>query len=122
METKGKNVEVWVSYLEIYNEELRDLLDVSKKTLKIFSSGEGVMVQNLSKIYCESVGEVMQLVNEGKKIRVVGSHAMNSKSSRSHAIFTMLVVQKDESAVKMAKLNIVDLAGSERCSKTLSNE
>jgi hypothetical protein len=44
MDKKSEKTEVWVSYLEIYNEELRDLLDVRKKTLKIFSSGEGVMV------------------------------------------------------------------------------
>lgn len=122
MDRKSEKVEVWVSYLEIYNEELRDLLDVRKKTLKIFSSGEGVVVQNLSKVYCDSEQDVMKLVHEGKKIRVVGSHAMNSKSSRSHAIFMMLVVQKDDKAVKVAQLNIVDLAGSERHSKTQSDE
>lgn len=44
MDKKSEKVEVWVSYLEIYNEELRDLLDVRKKTLKIYSSGEGVVV------------------------------------------------------------------------------
>lgn len=113
---------IYVSYLEIYNEDLRDLLDPSKKNLKIFSSTEGVMVQNLSRVLCENLNDVMSLLQEGKKIRVVGSHAMNIKSSRSHAIFMILLVQKNQKTVKMAKLNIVDLAGSERYSKTKSDE
>ncbi len=64
----------------------------------------------------------MKLLDDGKKIRVVGSHAMNIKSSRSHAIFMIFIKQKEDKKVKQAKLNIVDLAGSERYSKTLSDE
>jgi len=110
----GLETKILVSYLEIYNEEMKDLLDPRKKQLKIFSTSEGVIVQNLSKVYCESLEDVMKLLQEGKKIRVVGSHAMNSKSSRSHAIFMIFIIQKEQSKVKTAKINIVDLAGSER--------
>jgi len=49
------------------------------------------MVQNLSKTLCENLDEVMKLLDDGKKIRVVGSHAMNIKSSRSHAIFMIFI-------------------------------
>ena len=52
-------------------------------------------MQNLTKIYCENLEDVMKLLTEGKKIRVVGSHAMNIKSSRSHAVFIIFIVQKD---------------------------
>jgi kinesin family protein 6/9 len=97
---------------------LKDLLDPQKKVIKIFSTSDGVVVQNLSKIICENLEDVMKLLIEGKKIRVVGSHNMNSKSSRSHAIFTIFVKQKLGQTYKVAKLNIVDLAGSERHSKT----
>lgn len=83
-----------VSYLEIYNEELKDLLDPQKKQIKIFSTTDGVIVQNLSKVLCESLEDAMKLLSEGKKIRVVGSHNMNIKSSRSHAIFTVYIKQK----------------------------
>ena len=105
---------VYISYLEIYNEDLRDLLDPTKKNLKIFSTNDGVMVKNLSRVFCENLDDVMNLLNEGKKIRIVGSHAMNIKSSRSHAIFMIHIVEKEGPKLKMAKLNLVDLAGSER--------
>jgi tetrahydromethanopterin S-methyltransferase subunit B len=58
----GLETKILVSYLEIYNEEMKDLLDPRKKQLKIFSTSEGVIVQNLSKVYCESLEDVMKLL------------------------------------------------------------
>jgi hypothetical protein len=58
------------------------------------------MVQNLSKTLCENLDDVMKLLDDGKKIRVVGSHAMNIKSSRSHAIFMIFIKQKEDKKVK----------------------
>jgi hypothetical protein len=58
------------------------------------------MVQNLSKTFCENLDDVMKLLDDGKKIRVVGSHAMNIKSSRSHAIFMIFIKQKEDKKVK----------------------
>ena len=68
-----------VSYLEIYNEKLKDLLDPRDKTLKVFASSKtGVVVKNLANILCDSYDEVLNLLKEGKKMRVVAATKMNS--------------------------------------------
>jgi kinesin family protein 1 len=85
----GTTTTVQVSYLEIYNEKLRDLLNPSDEQLKIMSSGTTVFIQGLSSQLCESYAEVEKLFYDGKKIRVIGAHAMNKNSSRSHAVFTI---------------------------------
>lgn len=107
------------SYLEIYQEQVIDLLDNSGKALQVREDiKRGVHVEGLVE---ESVGNLMetyQLLQLGLQNRTVGSTAMNIESSRSHAVFTVLVESKcgQEGLVniKSSRLHLVDLAGSER--------
>lgn len=80
-------------------------------------------MQGLSDHVVKSVEEIEAVMNKGKKHRVTGATAMNLESSRSHAIFTLVVessqmIADGSTAIRMGKLNLVDLAGSERQSKT----
>lgn len=114
---------VKASYYEIYNEEIRDLLSNSKTALELKeASGATVMVKGLTIRRVTSANEIDQVMRDGKKNRSVGSTNMNQVSSRSHAIFTIVVecsrLEASGERVRMGKLNLVDLAGSERQSKT----
>ncbi|XP_061499487.1 kinesin-like protein KIF17 [Anopheles gambiae] len=122
---------VLVSYLEIYNETIRDLLQpqspaATASTLQIKEvPGEGVMVQNLSLHTVHGMKQCIELLEAGAKNRMVGATLMNIESSRSHSIFSISLEQMSTSvegdsgvAIKRGKLNLVDLAGSERQSKT----
>ena len=123
----GENAEFLVraSYLEIYNEEIRDLLSKDhKKQLQLKESvDQGVYVKDLSMFVLKSVQEIEHVFNVGSKNRSVGATQMNQDSSRSHSIFTIVVESSapgldGENHLKMGKLHLVDLAGSERSSKT----
>jgi len=119
---------VRASYLEIYNEEIRDLLAVnSKQKLDLKENPDrGVYVKSLSHHQVSSVMECEKLMEKGWGNRATGETLMNKDSSRSHSIFTIYVeaAEKDDSAggdeekIRAGKLNLVDLAGSERQSKT----
>ena len=122
-ESSDNSVTVNVSYLEIYNEKLRDLLDPTEKQLKIFSTKQtGVSVKNLSVVFSDSYEDIVNLLADGKKLRIVASTNMNKTSSRSHAVFTLYYQEKsiknNKKQVINAKINIVDLAGSERQAST----
>ncbi|XP_043919113.1 kinesin-like protein KIF17 [Protopterus annectens] len=116
---------VRVSYLEIYNEEVRDLLgEDTKQKLEIKEHPEkGVYVKDLSMHTVHSVTECEHIMETGWNNRSVGYTLMNKDSSRSHSIFTiyleMSTLDADaEEHIRAGKLNLVDLAGSERQSKT----
>lgn len=116
---------VRASYLEIYNEEVRDLLSKEPKNkLELKEHPEhGTYVKDLSSFPVRTVQEMEQVLNAGKKNRSVGATLMNQDSSRSHSIFTIIVessaVRSDgQKGLRAGKLNLVDLAGSERQSKT----
>lgn len=122
---------VLVSYLEIYNENIRDLLSNggSSNNLKLKElPSEGVIVENLSKHAVHNVAECENLLLLGSKNRKTGSTLMNAGSSRSHSIFIIHIEQISkeaskgedggENSIRKGKLNLVDLAGSERQSKT----
>lgn len=117
---------VRASYLEIYNEEIRDLLsNKGKAKLNLSESKDkGVFVKNLTMIIVKSIPEIEKVMNEGTANRSVAETKMNKESSRSHSIFTIYIEtavedeKLDESKIKAGKLNLVDLAGSERQSKT----
>ncbi|XP_049280603.1 osmotic avoidance abnormal protein 3 isoform X1 [Anopheles funestus] len=119
---------VLVSYLEIYNETIRDLLQPQTQatgSLQIKEvPSEGVTVQNLSLHTVHGIKECIELLELGAKNRMVGATLMNIESSRSHSIFSISLEQMstsvdgDGAAIKRGKLNLVDLAGSERQSKT----
>lgn len=113
------------SYLEIYQEEIRDLLSSNvNKRLELHERPDiGVYVKDLSSFVCKNVSEIERVLNKGRHNRSVGATNMNEHSSRSHAIFMITVehIEKDSSDVehiRVGKLNLVDLAGSERQIKT----
>ena len=113
---------VRASYLEIYNEEIRDLLSKDpKNSLELKENIDtGVYVKDLTSFVVKNVTEIDHVMQAGKKNRSVGATLMNQTSSRSHSIFT-IVVECCESGgehIRVGKLNLVDLAGSERQSKT----
>ena len=116
---------VRVSFLEIYNEEIRDLLartDKHKLELKEGQDG-GFYAKDLSSFVVKGIGEMREVMETGRKNRHTGETAMNRDSSRSHSIFGIAVEMSDvgpdgQPHYRMGKLNLVDLAGSERQSKT----
>ena len=116
---------VHASYLEIYNEEIRDLLGKDHKAkLELKEHPErGVYVKDLSMAPVNNVNECERVMDLGGKNRSVGSTLMNADSSRSHSIFTINMEILDTGAdggehIRAGKLNLVDLAGSERQAKT----
>ncbi|KAK2874893.1 hypothetical protein Q8A67_022046 [Cirrhinus molitorella] len=116
---------VRASYLEIYKEEIRDLLGKeNKQKMELKEHPErGVYVRDLSMHTVHSVGECERIMDQGWKNRSVGYTLMNKDSSRSHSIFTIhLEICNTDAAgeehLRAGKLNLVDLAGSERQSKT----
>jgi len=112
-----------ISYLEIYKEQITDLLDVENTGLQIREDFKrGVFVEHLNECTVWSLQEAMAVVRKGIQNRHVAATQMNERSSRSHAVFTFSVeTQKTDArgvtATKIGKLNLVDLAGSERCSE-----
>ncbi|KAI9822083.1 MAG: kinesin-like protein Klp8 [Phylliscum demangeonii] len=122
--TIGCTVEV--SYLEIYNERVRDLLNpATKGNLKVREHpSTGPYVEDLAKLVVRSFPEIGHLMDEGNKARTVAATNMNETSSRSHAVFTLTLTQKRHDRAtklateKVAKINLVDLAGSERATAT----
>lgn len=125
---KDKNLTytVEVSYLEIYNERVRDLLNpATKGNLKVREHpSTGPYVEDLAKLAVRSFKEIEHLMDEGNKARTVAATSMNETSSRSHAVFTLTVTQKRHDVEtrmdteKVAKISLVDLAGSERATST----
>ncbi|XP_033105964.1 kinesin-II 85 kDa subunit-like [Anneissia japonica] len=116
---------VRVSYLEIYNEEIRDLLSKNQsQKLEVKERPDvGVYVKDLSAFVVNNADDMDRINTIGNKNRSVGATNMNEQSSRSHAIFTITVERSDEGLdkeqhVRVGKLNLVDLAGSERQTKT----
>ncbi|KAK2511986.1 hypothetical protein Q9233_016575 [Columba guinea] len=115
---------VRASYLEIYQEEIRDLLakDQSKKLELKENPETGVYIKDLSSFVTKNVKEIEHVMNLGSQTRSVGSTNMNEHSSRSHAIFLITIECSEtgpdgEEHIRVGKLNLVDLAGSERQSK-----
>ena len=118
------NAIVELSYMEVYNEEIRDLLcndpAANAKQLRIRETLNGeVYVRGLQARTVGNPGEIGKLMDEASARRVVASTKMNATSSRSHAICVLRVkgVLEDSSKFQ-SKLTLVDLAGSERQSKT----
>ncbi|BAE60207.1 unnamed protein product [Aspergillus oryzae RIB40] len=123
---KNLGCTVEVSYLEIYNERVRDLLNPSNKgNLKVREHpSTGPYVEDLAKLAVRSFEEIENLMDEGNKARTVAATNMNETSSRSHAVFTLTLTQKRHDAEtsmdteKVSRISLVDLAGSERATST----
>ncbi|XP_052751578.1 kinesin-related protein 4-like [Galleria mellonella] len=115
---------VRVSYIEIYNETLKDLLNIEKKNIKVHETFEGVKVDVTEQV-STSPEEVLKYLKQGEANRQTGATNMNEESSRSHSIFQIIIesrehIEGEEEAgcVNVSKLNLVDLAGSERAGQT----
>ncbi|VFQ78322.1 unnamed protein product [Cuscuta campestris] len=107
------------SFLEIYNEQVTDLLDPSSTNLMLREDiTKGVYVENLSEFEVQTVGDILKLLSQGSSNRRVAATNMNRESSRSHSVFTCVIEsswEKDSTTnFRFARLNLVDLAGSER--------
>ncbi|XP_031175415.1 kinesin-like protein KIF3A isoform X1 [Sander lucioperca] len=116
---------VRVSYLEIYNEEVRDLLGKDQmQRLEVKERPDvGVYIKDLSGYVVNNADDMDRIMTMGHKNRSVGATNMNEHSSRSHAIFTITIECSEKGVdgnqhVRMGKLHLVDLAGSERQGKT----
>ena len=125
-QTGDKVTEISLSYLEIYNETIRDLLvpGGSKTGLMLREdANQAVSVAGLSSHHPQNVQEVMDMIVRGNEYRTMSPTEANATSSRSHAVLQINVSQKDRNADvnephTMATLSIIDLAGSERASAT----
>ncbi|XP_067008931.2 chromosome-associated kinesin KIF4A-like [Anabrus simplex] len=114
-----------VSYMELYQEQLFDLLAPNKATVDIREDGKGmVRVPRLTEVNVNSPDHAMALLTQGSTWRTTGSTTMNIQSSRSHAIFTINIYKQDISNPRLvytSKFHFVDLAGSERQNKCKSS-
>ncbi|KAM4687962.1 kinesin-like protein KIF13A [Discoglossus pictus] len=126
-ENDAQTFKVEVSYMEIYNEKVRDLLDPkgNRQSLKVREHKVlGPYVDGLSQLAVTNFEDIESLMSEGNKSRTVAATNMNEESSRSHAVFNIIVTQtlydhqSGNSGERVSKVSLVDLAGSERVSKT----
>lgn len=125
-ESDSLHYSVEVSYMEIYCERVRDLLNPKNKgNLRVREHPLlGPYVEDLSKLAVTSYQDIHDLIDEGNKARTVAATNMNETSSRSHAVFTIFFTQQrhdattDLVAEKVSKISLVDLAGSERADST----
>uniref|UniRef100_A0A8K9XKJ5 Kinesin motor domain-containing protein n=1 Tax=Oncorhynchus mykiss TaxID=8022 RepID=A0A8K9XKJ5_ONCMY len=124
---EGESFTVEVSFMEIYNEKVRDLLDPkgSRQALRVREHKVfGPYVDGLSRLAVACYKDIECLMSEGNKSRTVAATNMNEESSRSHAVFniilthTLMDLGSGTSGEKVSKLSLVDLAGSERAAKT----
>lgn len=120
LESSNTEFTIRVSFLELYNEELRDLLSSSNdKQLKLCEDiKKGVVCQNLEEITVLNAKDIFDILQRGIEQRQTAETMMNKNSSRSHSIFTMKIMIKEyqvdgEEVVRHGQLNLVDLAGSE---------
>ncbi|XP_075697323.1 kinesin-like protein KIF20B isoform X2 [Rhinoderma darwinii] len=121
---------VWVSFCEIYNECIYDLLDpvsgdkcYKRKTLKLAQDVKGFsFVKDLQWIQVSDAKEACRILALGKRFQSIAFTKLNSSSSRSHSIFTIRLLSVEDAdvprVVKVSELTLCDLAGSERCTKT----
>ena len=118
---EGTDFMIKVSMIEIYQEKIRDLFDISKVNLNIREDSiKGIYVEGATERYVGGANDVLSLLEFGSANRAQAATNMNEHSSRSHSIFILTINQtnKIEGFSKIGKLYLVDLAGSEKISKT----
>ncbi|NXE90558.1 KI18A protein, partial [Menura novaehollandiae] len=120
---EDKTCDVAVSYLEVYNEQIRDLLVSSGPLAVREDAQQGVVVQGLTLHQPKSAEEILQMLDYGNKNRTQHPTDVNASSSRSHAVFQIYLRQQDKTAsinqnIRVAKMSLIDLAGSERANAT----
>ncbi|XWS62732.1 hypothetical protein CRYUN_Cryun06bG0036100 [Craigia yunnanensis] len=116
-DTPGREFLLRVSYLEIYNEVINDLLDPTGQNLRVREDAQGTYVEGIKEEVVLSPGHALSFIAAGEEHRHVGSNNFNLFSSRSHTIFTLMIESSahgDEyDGVVFSQLNLIDLAGSE---------
>ena len=126
IKTEGESRKFFLrcSFVEIYNEEVRDLLGNKDKKLDIREDPKkGTFLKDLTYVTIKNPADIDKSLDTGNKNRHVGATSMNDQSSRSHSLFTVYLEieekgENNNSRIKSGKLNLVDLAGSERVGKT----
>ncbi|XP_029066589.1 kinesin-like protein KIF18B isoform X3 [Monodon monoceros] len=118
-----KRLEVLISYQEVYNEQIHDLLEPKGPLAIREDPDKGVVVQGLSFHQPTSAEQLLGMLTRGNRNRTQHPTDVNATSSRSHAIFQIFVKQQDRipgltQALRVAKMSLIDLAGSERASST----
>lgn len=115
---------VKLSYIELYNEELKDLLAVdSDKKVRIFDDKKSVSIHGMEEVFVRNPQQAMNILRQGSERRQEATTKCNDHSSRSHAVFTITVnikhiTAEDNEWVRTGKLNLVDLAGSENINRS----
>ncbi|XP_070168563.1 chromosome-associated kinesin KIF4-like [Polyergus mexicanus] len=115
---------VSVSFMELYQEQLYDLLSDKQRNQSIVDireDGKSIKIVGVTEKQVANVQETLKCLTQGAMARITGAIAMNAHSSRSHVIFKICIHQKqknDPNTATVAKFHLVDLAGSERCKKT----
>ncbi|CAN4121329.1 unnamed protein product [Withania somnifera] len=139
LESQNAEYSVKVTFLELYNEEITDLLapedlskvaleDRQKKQLPLMEDGKGgVLVRGLEEEIVTSANEIFTLIERGSSKRRTAETLLNKQSSRSHSLFSITIHIKEatpegEELIKCGKLNLVDLAGSENISRSGARE
>eukprot|EP00250_Pteridium_aquilinum_P013264 c21239_g1_i1 orf=280-3999(+) len=118
-ETPGREFLLRVSYLEIYNEVINDLLDLAGQNLRVREDAQGTYVEGIKEEVVLSPAHCLSLIATGEEHRHVGSNNFNLLSSRSHTIFTLTIESSprgdnfSDEEVTLSQLNLIDLAGSE---------
>ncbi|KAL7138636.1 hypothetical protein ABFS83_10G177300 [Erythranthe nasuta] len=118
-ETPSREFLLRVSYLEIYNEVVNDLLNPAGQNLRIREDSQGTFVEGVKEEVVLSPAHALSLIAAGEEHRHVGSTNFNLQSSRSHTIFTLIIESSpcgdycEGQAVTLSQLNLIDLAGSE---------
>ncbi|XP_076639078.1 uncharacterized protein LOC143351460 [Colletes latitarsis] len=121
--TVGREFLLRVSYLELYNERVNDLLNKSNIDLKLKDDGNGQVIVHCKEEITNCPQNVLSLMKKGDKNRRIGETNMNERSSRSHTIFRITIESREvegdsDGAIQVSQLNLVDLAGSERAGQT----
>lgn len=138
LEAQGAEYSMKVTFLELYNEEISDLLapeettkfvdDKSKKSIALMEDGKGsVFVRGLEEEIVSTANEIYKILEKGSAKRRTAETLLNKQSSRSHSIFSITIHIKEntpegEEMIKCGKLNLVDLAGSENISRSGARE
>jgi len=117
LEEKGYAFKILFSAIEVYNEDIRDMLE--DKTLSLVSGKEGTEIKGLIEKETTDIEDIINLMKIASKCRKTGKTSMNERSSRSHSIYRIKIHVDNPNTIKKytGMLNIIDLAGSERAAK-----
>ncbi|KAI9268594.1 P-loop containing nucleoside triphosphate hydrolase protein [Helicostylum pulchrum] len=120
-DTTGREYLLRVSYMEIYNEKIKDLLNTQNTDPEIVEDKKGVYVRNLKEVIVKTAQEVMNCIKEGEGNRHISATDYNEHSSRSHTVFQFVIESRSKGVpantnrgVRVSQLNLIDLAGSEK--------